>query len=205
MKKVSTATINFIVDGMAFASLIFLLSTGFLIYFILPPGQGGASVWGLTRHEWGDIHFILSLLFVATMVIHVILHWSWIDGRVRGRQHQKRGLRYGIAAIVLACILLIALVPYVGPRGQDTGNGNRQGHAGKHDLLKPGQGGGVSALDGAMTLGDIEKTTGIPVSYFAHRLGLPSCVSPGESLHHLKEIYGFRNKDLKKLIRAYRE
>jgi hypothetical protein len=35
-------------------------------------------LWSMTRHEWGDIHFYLSALFVILMVVHIILHWTWI-------------------------------------------------------------------------------------------------------------------------------
>jgi len=32
----------------------------------------------MTRHEWGAVHFYLAILFVALMVVHIILHWTWI-------------------------------------------------------------------------------------------------------------------------------
>ena len=32
----------------------------------------------MTRHEWGDIHFYLSVLFIALIMVHIILHWNWI-------------------------------------------------------------------------------------------------------------------------------
>ena len=30
------------------------------------------------RHDWGDLHFVLSVLFVVLMLLHIILHWTWI-------------------------------------------------------------------------------------------------------------------------------
>ena len=69
-----------IVDVLAFCSFALLITTGVLIRYVLPPGSGrieaagqgwGAQekvvsvVWGLTRHEWGPIHFWLSVTFMA--------------------------------------------------------------------------------------------------------------------------------------------
>jgi hypothetical protein len=41
------------------------------------PGQT-REFWLMSRHEWGDIHFYLAVLFVILMVVHIALHWSWI-------------------------------------------------------------------------------------------------------------------------------
>ncbi len=87
-------TVNFIVDLISFISLLGLVITGFIIKYILPPGSGGGhgggfrggrgpsenvkALWSMTRHEWGDIHFYLSVAFVVLMLVHLILHWTWI-------------------------------------------------------------------------------------------------------------------------------
>ncbi len=89
MKRV---TLNFIVDLISFVNLMGLAFTGIIIKFILPPGTGGLGrqlsggrgrepveqLWSMTRHEWGDIHFYLAVLFIVLIVVHIILHWSWI-------------------------------------------------------------------------------------------------------------------------------
>jgi len=85
-------SLNFIVDLVSLVNLLGLASTGFIIKYVLPPGTGGRSrllhggpgrehikqLWSMTRHEWGDIHFYLAVLFVTLMVVHLILHWNWI-------------------------------------------------------------------------------------------------------------------------------
>jgi len=91
-RMIKRTTVNFIVDLIAFIDLLCLACTGFIIKFILPPGSGGRGrgfrggrgpgeikeLWSMTRHEWGDIHFFLAVLFVTLMIIHIILHWTWI-------------------------------------------------------------------------------------------------------------------------------
>jgi len=89
-------TLNFIVDVISFIDLLCLAVTGFIMRYILPPGSAGRGrgfrggrggepvgeqirdLWSMTRHEWGDIHFYLAVLFVVLMVVHIILHWTWI-------------------------------------------------------------------------------------------------------------------------------
>ncbi|MBF0104596.1 MAG: DUF4405 domain-containing protein [Deltaproteobacteria bacterium] len=76
--------LNFWLDLAALINLILLIVTGFIIKVLLPPGSGGhgrgegLTLVGMSRHEWGDIHFILALFFVGLMVWHVVRHWNWI-------------------------------------------------------------------------------------------------------------------------------
>ncbi|HUU16511.1 MAG TPA: DUF4405 domain-containing protein [Sedimentisphaerales bacterium] len=85
--------LNFIVDLVAFLDLLCLAFTGFIMKYILPPGSGGYGrgfrggrgpvegikyLWSMTRHEWGGIHFYLAVIFAVLMIVHIILHWSWI-------------------------------------------------------------------------------------------------------------------------------
>ena len=80
-----------------FANLLLLAATGAIMKWILPPGSGGGhgygfrggrgpssgvgqvgQLLGLGRHDWGDIHFILAVSFVSLILVHIILHWTWI-------------------------------------------------------------------------------------------------------------------------------
>jgi hypothetical protein len=78
-------TLNFIVDAVALLDLLLMTATGILLKTVLPPGSGGGhgggearTLLGLGRHDWGSIHFILSLIFIALIVTHLLLHWRWI-------------------------------------------------------------------------------------------------------------------------------
>lgn len=66
-----------------------MVVTGLVVRFLLPPGSGGRrggprlTLWGLGRHDWGDVHFWMSLTLVLLLVVHVGLHWSWVCETVR--------------------------------------------------------------------------------------------------------------------------
>ena len=94
MKKV---TINFLIDAASFQLLLGLIVTGFIVKYVLPPGSGGQgrqlhggtgreqikTLLSMGRHQWGDIHFYIAVLFVIFMILHVILHWSWIKAYLK--------------------------------------------------------------------------------------------------------------------------
>ena len=90
-------TWNFVVDSILFMDLLLLAGTGAILKWVLPPGSGGGGghglrggrglglggsqvrqLLGLGRHDWGDIHFVLALLFVLLILVHIVLHWTWI-------------------------------------------------------------------------------------------------------------------------------
>ncbi len=86
-------TLNFVVDSAGFLNLLLLAGTGAILKWVLPPGSGGGHgrafrggrgqqetelLLGLGRHDWGDIHFVLAMLFLLLVLVHLCLHWSWI-------------------------------------------------------------------------------------------------------------------------------
>jgi hypothetical protein len=89
-------TLNFIVDLISLVNLLALAATGAIMRWALPPGSGGhgygfrggrgpgleagqvKQLLGLGRHDWGEIHFILAGLFVFLILVHLVLHWTWI-------------------------------------------------------------------------------------------------------------------------------
>ena len=107
--------LNFIVDLIAFVDLLLLGATGVVLKWVLPPGSGGhgrafhggrggahiTTLWGMGRHDWGDVHFVLSLLFLFLMLVHLFLHWTWIrtcatsflrpTGSARGEPENESG------------------------------------------------------------------------------------------------------------------
>lgn len=58
------AIITKIIDLLSFVTLVAMMSTGALLEFTLPTHSGSLSVWGMTRHEWGDLHSNISLVFL---------------------------------------------------------------------------------------------------------------------------------------------
>jgi hypothetical protein len=96
------STVNFVIDLLAFLVLLGLGFTGFIMKYVLPPGSGGRygrgfqggrglaesaeqirQFWSLGRHDWRDIHFYLAIAFIILVIIHIVLHWTWITCYVK--------------------------------------------------------------------------------------------------------------------------
>jgi hypothetical protein len=70
---------NIIFDSVAAFLFLGMMATGYILRFPLPPGSNKTLIlWGFTRHQWGDIHFWISLGLLVVLVVHLVLHWNWI-------------------------------------------------------------------------------------------------------------------------------
>ena len=79
---------NIIIDIIAAFLFLGMIATGYILRFPLPPGSNKAfSLWGYTRHQWGDVHFWISLGLLVVLVIHLVLHWNWIVTVIGKRCH----------------------------------------------------------------------------------------------------------------------
>ncbi len=113
----SRATLNFLIDVATFIVALGMAATGVLLRFVLPPGSGERrSVWDLTRHEWGGLHFWLAVVLGGLVLVHLALHWNWVCSFV-ARQFRaassppqpSSGLRrnlLGLAAVAVVALLV---------------------------------------------------------------------------------------------------
>lgn len=114
----SKNTWNYVVDFLATLAMLALIMTGFLIQWILPARQGRAGrrmLWGMDRHDWGEIHLYLSIALIGLIVLHVVLHWKWVFATTRDLLRGKTDKPLPSAAVrnfwgVLFFVLIAGLV-----------------------------------------------------------------------------------------------
>jgi len=107
---VKKSQLLFITDVIALTCFVFLVSTGVIIRYLLPPGSGRwGDLWHLNRHDWGSVHFLLAMVFLGVIATHLGMHWRWIKTSVAGKPGSccPRRIYYGLAAL-LGLILLAA-------------------------------------------------------------------------------------------------
>jgi hypothetical protein len=126
----SKAVINIVVNACSFLGFICLVSTGLLLKFVLPPGSGRVETLarggrekaidlclGLTRHQWGEIHFYISLGFLTLLATHLVLHWPWIRAVAWGTAQRPLPLRRRMITVGVVLLALAALsTPWVLPK-----------------------------------------------------------------------------------------
>jgi len=113
-------TIHYLIDGCALVAMLVMTATGLLMKFTLPPGSGGKVVWGLGRHDWGEVHFWAAVALVTLITLHLMLHWAWVCASTRriAAPHAKRppdrrrDRAYGAVFFAAIAILLTGFVFY---------------------------------------------------------------------------------------------
>jgi hypothetical protein len=190
---------NLIVDAVAFAAFVLLAATGILMRYVLPPGSGHFStVWGMDRHEWGQIHFWIAVILTGVLTLHLLLHWSWIVGMIRGRAHQASAVRIALAIIGLLALAGITAAPFL---AQVEYNGEPP-----HKMRSSQQPTGPTyQIDGSMTLHQVQERTGVPAAVILRELGLPPDLPADERLGRLRKQHEFQIHTVQEIVRKHRQ
>lgn len=122
--------LNFTVDLLAFVGFALLAATGLVLNFALPPGSGGpwgagpgpgaaqrpvALLWGLTRHEWGRVHFWTAVALMSVLAVHLFLHWRWIACMAKGQPRARSGFRLALGMFGLLALAAFAASLFLSP------------------------------------------------------------------------------------------
>lgn len=106
-----------LIDISAFIGFIFVVSTGVLMRYVLPPRSGQSiQIFGMSRHEWGNIHFYITLIFLVILSIHLFLHWKFIRNIFRGKIKNADTSRLFLGVVALLAVLALAVAPFVAPK-----------------------------------------------------------------------------------------
>jgi hypothetical protein len=193
---VSKSTTNFLVDAAALAAIGLLSATGVLIRYVLPAGSGHFSqVWGMDRHQWGQIHFWIAVVLLSAVAIHLLLHWNWVVSMVKGRPGGRSAIRVGLAIVGVLILAGLMLAPFLGTVEQ-TGE---PPHKMQSDEHPPPQ------INGSMTLHEVEVQTGVPAAVILKELGLPPDLPADERLGRLRKQYDFEMHDIQAIVRKHQE
>lgn len=94
--------LDYLMDVLALFSILVILVSSYILWFILPMGMGShgelgnisglmwcdgagygitgnyVTVMGWPRYTWIDIHNWAAIILLGILLLHVILHWNWI-------------------------------------------------------------------------------------------------------------------------------
>ena len=68
---------NLVLNALLYFGFCVLAGTGLLLEFRLCD-NARLTVWGMDQEDWRDLHELASYLFVAVVVLHLAMHWTWI-------------------------------------------------------------------------------------------------------------------------------
>ena len=110
----SKTTVNYIINAVLAALMLNIAFIGILLGFVVPKGERAGYeskvLWGLHRHDWGDIHLYLSLALLVLIVVHVWLHWPWVAACT---QRLLSRTTWGIVFAVIAGAVAIFVIAWL--------------------------------------------------------------------------------------------
>lgn len=104
--------LNLLIDFLAAFCFVGMIATGYILHFPLPPGTHRSLVlWGLSRHQWGEVHFWISLALLLVLLIHLVLHWQWVACAVArqfgvAEASRVRSFRSGMITLLVVSAIL---------------------------------------------------------------------------------------------------
>jgi len=206
-------TLNFLIDATTALAMLVMIASGLIVRYVLPAGSGGyglgpaKALWGMGRHEWGDVHFWTAVTLGTLLIVHVALHWSWVCGTVRrwiaGTEATPKTTplarnAYGVGFLGVVVILVGGFLWVAGASVETIER--QQGH-GRRALWQDDDG----LIRGSLTLAEVAELTGVPVAFLKAELGLPDTISRHERLGRLRREYGFEMSAVREIIEGYRD
>jgi hypothetical protein len=103
--------INFILDATLLVTFCALTFSSVITRFIFPPGPDaiGWHLWGLSYDRWASVQFAAVAALALCILVHVMLHWSWVCGVVATRLARDKKAKldegtqtiYGVGLLIL--------------------------------------------------------------------------------------------------------
>lgn len=228
--------LNYVIDLVSLLVMLALAATGLITRFVLPPGSGGhgggahSSLWGWTRHDWGDLHAWLAAAIAGLLLLHVALHWNWVccvTQKMLSRGSSEQGSPWvrnlsGLGTLAAVTCLLLGFLWLSSTQVVNTQSDRGPAHTDSAGHIRlqsdnaasnPAGGAGLQepaddhhalqeSIQGSMTLAEIATATGVPAEQIRSDLKLPESASLNERVGRLRRQFGFEMEDLRQLVQA---
>jgi hypothetical protein len=92
MRKFTRTDVNFCLDAILLLLFVALCTSSVIVEFVFPPGPRaeGWFLWGKSYSEWSRYRFAILAVMAVAVLLHLMLHWSWICGVVANRLGRKK-------------------------------------------------------------------------------------------------------------------
>jgi len=206
---------QYLVDSLLFICILGIAVIGFLMGLVIPKGPAAPEkakyFLGLHRHQWGNIHFYLSIAFVILVIIHLIFSWKWIKAKALQLFKRKWAMVLILTVIISILVLFFSWLFYPKVPGAYSGYGVRSAKTAKAKVIKEN----LSAeqdkvlnkeskqyinVTGQMSLQDLERVSGIPARKIADKLGLPTHDSLNQRLGRLRKQHLFTMQEVRDVV-----
>lgn len=132
MKK---SRLNFYLDVLMFLCMSVIAGIGFLLKYTLITGRESQikygnnvelSLFGMGRHDWGAIHFVISFLFLGLLALHLYLHWKTVIHVFNKLVQRKVPNKIILLSFIIISSLLMISPFFIKPKIEINENRNGQ-------------------------------------------------------------------------------
>jgi hypothetical protein len=119
-RKLTRTDVNFVLDTLLLLLFVALCICSVILEFVFPAGTqaDGWLLWNSSFNEWSRFRFFILASMAAAVVLHVMLHWSWVCGvlssRLRSKLNQKSSAHDEPSRTLWGVGLLIVIVNLIG-------------------------------------------------------------------------------------------
>ncbi len=114
-RRFTRTDVNFWLDSMLLAVFLGLIFVTVVLRFIFPAIEDARqwTLWSWSMTEWMGAQFVLLCVFALGILVHLMLHWTWICGvltqRVLPRRSKGRTWNDGMRTIFGVGLMIVIL------------------------------------------------------------------------------------------------
>ncbi len=110
--------LNIIIDFVMLIAMALVSISGFILEIVIPSRHAvrfqsvtRSHLFGLGRHDWGNIHLWAGVVLFALLAIHILSHINMVSAFVKKKcpNHILRVLLY----ILFLMLLIITIMPWL--------------------------------------------------------------------------------------------
>lgn len=112
----SRSVFNLLLDTVLLIAFSVLVWSAVVVRFVFPPGPDarGWLLWGLDYDQWATIQFGMIAILALGILLHVMLHWSWVCGILAAKLSRNKKTKiddgtqtlYGVGLLIVLLNLL---------------------------------------------------------------------------------------------------
>jgi len=90
-RKLTRTDFNFLLDTVLLVLFVALCASSVILEFVFPAATraDGWQLWSKSYDQWSRVRFGILSLLAAAIVLHIMLHWSWVCGVVESRTKDR--------------------------------------------------------------------------------------------------------------------
>jgi hypothetical protein len=92
-RRITKTVVNFWLDTLLLCLFLGLCWVSVVLRYAFPSPFAAQEwrLWGLGYLAWIDVQFAITCVLGAAIILHVMLHWSWVCGVIKGWRKKRRG------------------------------------------------------------------------------------------------------------------